>query len=157
MNRSFKQDNQFGLNQEREIIPILEKYFKEKIIPSQYKYEKDDGASDTAVYEIKSRTNASNAFTETLIGANKVIPNCSKIQRFVFNFTDGIYYIEYDKELFDTFDNSCFVRDPRIDYKDEVRTYYYIPVKKLILIESKVSKSNSIYNQLTKGVCLIKI
>jgi hypothetical protein len=157
MNRSFKQDNQFGLNQEGEIIPILEKYFGEKIIAPQNKYEKYDGASQTALYEIKSRTNSSNAFTETLIGANKVIPNCNKIQRFVFNFTDGIYYIEYEKDLFDTFDNSCFVRDPRIDYKDEVRTYYYIPVKKLILIERKTSKSVSIYNQLTKGVCLIKL
>ena len=157
MNRSFKQDNQFGLNQEGEIIPILENYFKEKIIPPQNKYEKYDGASQTALYEIKSRTNSSNAFTETLIGANKVIPNCSKIQRFVFNFTDGIYYIEYDKDLFDTFDNSCFVRDPRIDYKDEVRSYYYIPVKLLKLIHKREDQSSrNIYNQF-KGKCLIKL
>jgi hypothetical protein len=157
MNRSYKQDNQMGLHAEKEILPILEKYFGEKIVASQYKYEKYDGASQTAVYEIKSRSNTSNAFPDTLIGANKVIPNCSKIQRFIFNFTDGIYYIEYDEELFNTFENSPFVRDPRIDYTDEVRSYYYIPVKKLTLIEKKAAKSNSIYNQFTKGVCLIKI
>lgn len=157
MYRSYSKDYTMGTSAEKEIMPILEEYFGEKILSSSNRYEKYDGASKTAIYEIKTRSNASNAFPDTLIGANKVLQNCSKIQRFIFNFTDGIYYIEYDQEIFDTFENSPFVRDKRVDYTDEVRAYYYIPVKKLILIHRKVAKSDSIYNQFTKGVCLIKL
>jgi hypothetical protein len=157
-NRNYKQDNSFGLNEENLILPILEKYFKETISKSTNKYEKWDGASNTTLYEIKSRTNRYNAFNDTIIGANKVLET-DKTQIFIFNFTDGIYYIKYEKSLFDTFPNSPFLRNEREDIVDTVKHHYYIPIKKLTLIERKGSPAmtvNDFFNPL-KGKCLIKL
>lgn len=156
--RSFNQDNKFGLNEENLILPILEKFFNEKISKSTNIYEKWDGAGNNTLYEIKSRTNRYNAFNDTIIGANKIL-DTDKTQIFIFNFTDGIYYIKYDKSLFDTFPNSPFVRNERADIVDTIKQYYYIPVKKLTLIELKGNQPNTIndfFNPL-KGKCLIQI
>lgn len=157
MLRNFKQDNSFGLNEENLILPILEKYFKETISKSTNKYEKWDGASETTLYEIKSRTNKHNAFNDTIIGANKILET-DKTQIFIFNFIDGIYYIKYDKSLFDTFPNSPFVRNEREDIVDTIKQYYYIPIKKLTLIERKQPSvtTNDFFNPL-RGKCLIKL
>jgi hypothetical protein len=155
--RSFKQDNNFGLNEEEKILPILEKYFKETISKSKNIYEKWDGAGKNTLYEIKSRTNKSTAFNDTIIGANKVL-DTDKVQIFIFNFTDGIYYIKYDASLFDTFDNSPFVRNARDDKVDEIKQYYYIPVKLLTLIHKKEMPTaiNEFFNPM-KGRCLIQL
>ncbi len=157
MYRNYKQDNSFGLNEENLILPILEKYFKESISKSINKYEKWDGASETTLYEIKSRTNKHNAFNDTIIGANKILET-NKTQIFIFNFIDGIYYIKYDKSLFDTFPNSPFIRNQREDIVDTIKQYYYIPINKLTLIERKqpTLTTYDFFNPL-KGKCLIKL
>jgi len=157
MLRNYKQDNSFGLNEENLILPILEKYFKESISKSTNKYEKWDGASETTLYEIKSRTNKHNAFNDTIIGANKILET-NKTQIFIFNFIDGIYYIKYDKSLFDTFPNSPFIRNQREDIVDTIKQYYYIPINKLTLIERKqpTLTTYDFFNPL-KGKCLIKL
>ena len=155
--RSFKQDNNFGLNEENKILPILEKYFKETILKSQNIYDKWDGAGKNTLYEIKSRTNKSTMFNETIIAANKII-DTDKEQIFIFNFTDGIYYIKYDASLFETFDNSPFVRNEREDIVDQIKQYYYIPVKLLTLIEKKDTPTiiSNFFNPM-KGRCLIQL
>jgi len=47
---------------------------------------------------------------------------------FLFYFTDGLYYIEYNKELFDTFEIKDFVRNPRYGKIDKPKKYIYIPI-----------------------------
>ena len=134
--RTFQNDNTFGLFEENKILPILEKYFGEKITKSLNIYEKWDGEGLTSLYEIKSRTNKHNAFNDTIIGANKVVQT-NKAQFFIFNFTDGIYYIKYNEALFNTFTNSPFLCHKRDDIVDVVKQYYYIPIKHLTLIQLK--------------------
>ena len=51
-----------------------------------------------------------------MIAKDKVIPH--KKQRFIFSFTDAIFYIEYDEKLFKRFRCQYFQRAKRID-KDE--------------------------------------
>ena len=50
----------------------------------------------------------------------------------MFNFTDGLYYIKYDPELFKTFDVRTGGRNDRGQY--EYKPYLYIPTKHLTLI-----------------------
>ena len=49
---------------------------------------------------------------------------------FIFVFTDGIYYIEYSEELFDTFTVNDFQRTGR-DVYDKKQEYIYIPKESL--------------------------
>ena len=162
-NRSYKNDNSFGLTEEDKILPILEKYFGEKITKSLNKYEKWDGEGLTSLYEIKSRTNKHNAFNDTIIAMNKVVQT-SKAQFFIFNFTDGIYYIKYNETLFNSFTSSPFLCHKREDIIDTIKQYYYIPIKHLSLIELKqpAMTTADFFRAKTdvlplKGRCLIKL
>lgn len=62
-------------------------------------------SSNTVYVELKSRRIKHNEYSTALIGKNKV-DFCNDPTRnyyFVYNYLDGIFYIKYDKALFDTF------------------------------------------------------
>lgn len=131
---SFKLDYKFGKSKEDEILSIIKNQFKEDIVKSENLFERYDYKSDTHYYELKSRNNKYEAYPTTLIEKGKVI---AKNLIFLFNFTNGLYYIKYDKNEFDTFECKQYVRNKRIDYKDIPKLYYFIPIKNLIKIEKK--------------------
>lgn len=126
-----ERDLRFGSEQEELILPILSQYFGEDISKAD-KYSKYDFYSPTSYYELKSRNVSLGKYPTTLLPADK-IQDCDKSQRFVFNFTDCIGYIEYDKELFDSFDTNDFRRH-RVGVYDKKKPYVYIPTDKLIQI-----------------------
>jgi hypothetical protein len=67
-----------------------------------------------------------------MIAQNKIFTDN---QVFVFNFTDGIHYIKYDKKLFDTFEKKPFKRAGRPDIKTFESLYIYIPIEQLTKIK----------------------
>lgn len=124
-----QKDIKFGLAEENNKLNIMKLYFNKNIKQQKYKYSKFDYFTNKYYYELKSRRIPHNKYNTTLIGCDKVIVGSSKKQRFVFNFTDGIYYITYKKDLFDTFETNYFNRTDRgCDIK---KLYFFIPIDKL--------------------------
>jgi hypothetical protein len=125
---SFKTDYKFGLGKENEILPIIRAFFDRDIIKSTSKFEKFDYSDEKYKYELKSRNNTLEKYPTTIICNDKVITD--KLI-FLFNFTDGLYYIKYSKSKFDKFEKKLFVRNKRMDFKDLEKEYIFIPIDKL--------------------------
>lgn len=86
--------------------------------------------------ELKTRNNTKDKYPTTMVSQSKVniakeYPKKTFI--FCFKFTDGLYYIYYDKDLFDTFETSQGGRTDR--GRDEFNTYCFIPVHKLLKMD----------------------
>ena len=106
---SFKKDLEFGLNKEKEILNLINKYFKRDIHKTIDKFCKYDFYDNRYNYELKSRRCSSNTYDTTLIPFDKL----QKRIIFLFLFTDGLYYIKYKKEKFNEFEIKEFVRNKR--------------------------------------------
>jgi len=68
-----------------------------KKTPKNFVFDFQD--NNGTYYEIKSRNNTYKKYPTTMVGYNKIefANKLSKSVYFVFKFTDGIYYYEYDK------------------------------------------------------------
>jgi hypothetical protein len=130
----YKKDYEFGTQKQTELLPKLEAFFKDSLTPTTGRFDPYDYEGATASYELKSRNNASTAYPTTCIGQDKVNPDHPKKQVYLFHFTDGTYYIPYDKDLFSTFEVKPFLRW-RDAWKTKAKDYLYIPVEKLIPIQ----------------------
>lgn len=126
----FKKDLLFGKQAEKECFEKIKQHFKKDIEISKYEYSKYDFVSDDAYYELKSRNNAYNAYPTTIIARDKIIQDCTRKQYFIFNFTDGIYYIRYRPKRFKKFEVNNFRREDRGDI-DKLKPYIFIPIEKL--------------------------
>jgi hypothetical protein len=102
--RSLKNDIEMGLSKEPIVINLLQEYFKEEIKDTKELgvYCPYDAYSVNTKYEIKSRRCRFETYDTTIIGVHKTKTEGRLV--FVFNFVNGLYYIEYNKELFSTFD-----------------------------------------------------
>jgi hypothetical protein len=130
---SFKNDYSFGTNNEDNVLEKITKHFNDGVIKkSVNKFSKYDYKGDKYYYELKSRNNNYKTYPTTLIPYNKIMEN--KQQYFLFDFKDGLYYIEYNKDVFSKFELNEFVRKQRIDYNDKKSLYYFIPIECLIKI-----------------------
>jgi hypothetical protein len=129
---SYKNDYLFGKQKEDEVLNIIRKVFNNEIVKSEKRYERYDYKDDEYYYELKSRNNSYNAYPTTLIEKAKVFSN-NLI--FLFNFTDGLYYIKYDKKVFDKFECKQYLRHKRCDYVDIPKQYYFIPIEALTKVE----------------------
>ena len=125
---SFMRDYNFGRAQELIVLPQLAKFFNDDIKPAEDKYSKHDFIGREYVYELKSRTNTFSAYPTTYLPADKVVKTRKQI--FVFNFTDGLYYIEYDEEAWKDITVAPFRRF-RIGVNDKEKPYYHIPISLL--------------------------
>jgi len=127
----------FGKLKEVEIKEILEGFFNTKLNTSS-KYNLIDFYNDDIYIELKSRRNTYQKYNTTIIGSNKIdyVKTLNKKSLFVFNFIDGLYYIEYSP-LFDSFDlcEEYILRDG----KKELKTNYHIPIECLKRINVTVS------------------
>ena len=119
-------DLDFGKLKEIEIKEILEGFFNTKLNTSS-KYGLIDFYNDDMYIELKSRRNAYSQYNTTIFGSNKI--DCAKSLNkkviFVFNFIDGLFFIEYSN-IFDSFDlcEEYILRDG----KKELKTNYHIPI-----------------------------
>jgi hypothetical protein len=129
---TYQRDYQFGKEQEKKILPIIINYFKEDIKPNVERYSTCDFESDTTIYELKSRNVNYKTYPTSIIAKDKINENKKNI--FLFNFKDGLYYIEYNSELFNQFELKPFKRNERIDKIDIKKEHYFIPIEYLQLI-----------------------
>ena len=139
--RTFKKDMDFGMKGEGVIHQKISSYFsklgkisntKELYKTPYYKY--DFEAEDGTTFELKTRRCSKNQYPTTIIPSNKIIKDANHRQFFIFSFTDGCYYILYNKELFDTFE----IRDIevfRTGINDLPKSHIHIPVNHLQKME----------------------
>jgi len=125
--KDFKQELSQGLKMQEIVLPIIQTFFKRDIKPTEGRYNKYDYLDNRYNYELKSRTNNYDKYPTTLIGLDKIDNNTI----YLFYFTDGLFFIEYDKKLFDTFEIKDFLRHPRYGKIDKVKKYIYIPIQYL--------------------------
>lgn len=94
----------------------------------------------TIYAELKTRRIKHNDFSTALIGKNK-IDFCNKPgvdYYFVYSYTDGVFYIKYNKELFDTFEvDEGFRRSARTDCNNSCQPVVLIPTDRLIRYDCK--------------------
>jgi hypothetical protein len=133
IDRNFEKDYLFGEQQEQLLLPILQNKFDIDLKLTD-RYYKFDLVSNKYNIEIKSRKFKHDRYPTTLIPKNKCIIEDNKQTIFIINFIDRIYYIEYNKELFDKFKVVLFSRQQQYKYDLE---YYFINLTYFTLLEIK--------------------
>lgn len=133
-NRCVQDDLNYGHTNENEILSLLNSIFSDTFRHTRelhgpycnYDFEGNSGKK----IEMKSRRIKHDAFSETIIPVHKC-KNRNSPNVFVFQFIDGIYYIEYDS---DKFDNDYEIKNIVSRRKDkfEDKPHYFIPVCDLI-------------------------
>jgi len=131
--RTFAADYHLGTTAESRLLPVFNAFFNTAFAPTG-KYDPVDYTSPTHDLELKTRTNKYRQYPTTLLPYSKILHAASSPRKtiFAFNFTDGLYYIEYDSKLFSTFTTNEFQRDDRQDHRDRQQEYIYIPIKHLL-------------------------
>jgi hypothetical protein len=121
-----------GLEKEKIIKPVLEKYFN-IALEEQSKFSLFDFVGSNIYIELKSRNNKKLKYPTTMVGYNKVKEGFKLIEQgkeiyFVFNFTDTLSYYKLD----DTFSIDWVKLGGRQDRGfNEQNNYVFIPVDKL--------------------------
>jgi len=133
-------DIAFGKKNEETTVDILNKYFNQKMIfNGQYKVLDWSNYDKTIWAELKSRRISISDYTTAIIGLNKVnsCTNSDCKYYFFFKYTDGLFYIEYKKELFNTFDTDMnYKRGERIDCSNNPSAIVYVPIHLLKPVEN---------------------
>lgn len=124
--------NEYGQRQQEIIKPLLINFFGD--LEEQSRWSKFDFIGEFINIEVKSRRGKKlTTFNTTMMSCNKAIEVDGKDLYFVFNFEYDmknnkrqIYYIKYEKELFDTFE----IQD--VEYFDGTsKPHFFIPVNRL--------------------------
>jgi hypothetical protein len=130
--KSFQNDLKKGKEDELLVLPKIQKFFNRDIIKVKDEYSRYDFQDNIYKYELKSRNNNYNKFPTTIIPSDKII---DKNLILLFNFYDGLYYIEYNDWDFSNFGRNIFCREKRIGYNDKPKEYIFIPIESLKKIE----------------------
>jgi len=139
--RSYQNDRNYGFQKEAEVIDLIKETFCESlgesdIVNTRDLYNTDyypydyEGSTNKTIFEMKSRRNKKTQYPTTIIPCHKINPD-NRRQIFIFNFTDACCYIEYNKELFDSF-NKRMITTQRFGKVDIPKNHYEIPVHLLI-------------------------
>ena len=129
---NFEKDYLYGVEKQKQILPILRDYFGEELQETVGRYARFDFYSDKSIFELKSRKNSKITYPTTLLTCNKIIREDDKDLIFLFNFTDELCYIRYDPDVFSTFEKRLF---SRINEFFDEKEYYYIPIEQLTTIK----------------------
>ena len=141
MSRTFDGDYKVGVKSEEMNLTALKQLdaslerVKDKFAPFDYANQ-----GNNILVELKTRTNKKDAYPTTMIPLTKVRiaeRNPEKTYYFAFCFLDGLYYIKYEKTLFDTFEVKEGGRFDR--GRPELNQYVYIPVELLSSFELPAS------------------
>jgi hypothetical protein len=131
-----RSDLAFGLASELNVLEVLQQYLETTLNRlggyAVFDFESPD---KTVMVELKSRRIRHNTYDTAIIGLNK-IAFCDKMTDVTFHlafaYTDGLYTITYDKELFDTFEvRHEYVRGSRSDVTNKPSSVVMIPTKLL--------------------------
>jgi hypothetical protein len=146
---SLAKDLSFGIKEEARLLSRLRSIFGNKL-QRQYGYASMDyKCRDKPLYvELKTRRICHDKYPTALISAHKIdfCKNSNSECYFVYKYTDGIYYIKYDKELFASFKTEYYGRNesPDMIVKDKLTTF--IPVSYLKPIPNYIETSSLIVN-----------
>ena len=135
-----KKDYDWGLKKEPIVIKELSKLYKDRPeFKKLGKYDHFDYCSwdeDCNIFvEIKSRRNAHDAYDETIVPSIKIrkalrLVGLGHKALFVINFTDGIYYVDFEKA------SMRFGYNARTDRGAiELSHYAFIPVSQFKLLQ----------------------
>jgi hypothetical protein len=126
----YEKDYNFGASQELKVLEPINKFFNRKINHHSNRYSKYDYYDGCYNYELKSLRRYKNDFDNVIIQTYK----CEPKTILLFNFFDGLYYIEYDKNNFSNYEQKYFQRK-RENVNDQKYLCYFIPISDLKLIE----------------------
>ena len=134
--RSLANDLKFGLDNEITIIDLLNTTFGEVFINTKDKYNDqyypyDFEGDKGCCVELKSRRNTYRAYPTTIIPVGKILEFNNKRQMFVFQFTDGFYYTQYEATRFNTYEIKM-ITTQRKGIVDKPKPHYCIPISDLI-------------------------
>jgi hypothetical protein len=129
-------DIQFGTASEITNHQLLEAYLNKTLNrKGGYAVFDFEDPSRTCYVELKTRRIAHDKYPTAMIGLNKIAFCVSEPDIeywFVFCYTDGLYTIKYDREIFNTFEVShSFRRGERADCPTANQSVVYIPVELL--------------------------
>lgn len=136
--RHQQEDILFGGHSEVSNLKTLETHFKTNLKHNGtfhcFDYSND---SKTIFVELKSRRIKHNQYPTAIIGKNKVDfckdPNIDYY--FVFCYSDGLFCLKYDRELFNTFKvESDYHRTFRLGCVNNAQTIVHIPYQHLTQI-----------------------
>lgn len=125
------QDIKFGLEKEVVNESTIKSFFKCGDLTKTSKYGIIDFYNSTHYIELKSRRLNYNDYPTTICGYNKIeyFNKLNRICILVFSYLDGLYYINYNKELFKQFEvkEEFIIRDGKKENKINI----HIPIKYL--------------------------
>jgi hypothetical protein len=140
---SYAVDLSFGMNNQKDIINELDLFF-DTSFTEQSRFSLFDfiDKNNTIYVELKTRRITRNQYPTTLMGKNKIefCNDPSKKYYFVFSYIDGMYYIEYDKKVFDKFECSKYKRSERTGIYDGEKETVFIPTN--LLKPFKIKKTS---------------
>ena len=125
----------FGEKMELEIIPILQKYFKDATIRRNPNQKSVLDYLGNKPRELKSRRFASFQYNTTILPKNKVTMTETLDKDFLFLFDDGLGFITYDHAKFNTY-KTRRILGKHFDGNYEVECFL-IPIKDLTWIYTK--------------------
>lgn len=134
-----RDDLTFGFASEETNLNTLQTFFGTPL-KRQGGYSTMDYTNEgnTVYVELKTRRVPSSKYPTAIVGCNKVdyCKDANKTYYFVFCYEDGLHYIKYEKELFDTFerDNNYF-RGARADCYNPRQSIIHIPISKLSKVQ----------------------
>lgn len=139
---SYTEDKKFGLNNEIQYLDVLSRFFNTTFKKYDNNYSLLDFYSDDKKYlEMKSRRIMHNQYPTAIFNVhkidefnNKININDDSVLYIVFIYVDGVYYIKYDKEIFDKFETKKYKRNDRYGKIDTYSLCYFIPTNLLIKI-----------------------
>lgn len=115
MSDTLKRDLEFGTKSENENHIHIQNFLGYEIYMAGSTFILDivRKSDNVSVGELKSRRVRYNYYPTVYIGENKIKKfNKDGVDYFCFfKFTDGLYYIKYNKEIFDTFDIETMSRN----------------------------------------------
>ena len=141
--RSFNNDMSYGLQKENEFLNKYKSKLCELFSEDDIKNTKElyndgfckydfEGLTNKIQFELKSRRVKKGHYPTTIIPVHKL--NDGTKQVYIFQFTDGCFYIEYNKELFYTFQR-CDISTTRLGKYDRPTPHFLIPINLLIPLD----------------------
>jgi hypothetical protein len=137
-NKIYQADRKFGCSHETNLLPQISKVVQTDLTKIEYRYAVFDFRSNNRdVYvELKSRRCMKDRYKNTMMSANKYKVALKKHEKgvkvfFFFNFTDGLFYWEFDPNAVVEF-NHCGRTDRG---REETTEYCFLPTSLLTRAE----------------------
>lgn len=117
---------EYGLSNENKILLNIQNVFSKNIEKSKYKYSKYDyyDKQSKYIFELKTRRITHNQYPTALLNVCKI--NYKNLI-IIYEYTDGLFYVVYDEELFNTFGSNL----QRINGYNQVQDVIHIPYQYL--------------------------